>query len=606
MLFRRLIQTTAALVAAVAAYTAITLPPGRITIETPLPANAVIGAYHIHTTRSDGAGTPDEVAEAAAKAGLRFAVMTDHGDATRPPDAPRYSHGVLLIDDVEISTVEGHVVALGLTGPAPYPLGGEARDVIEDVHRLGGAAIIAHPDSPREELRWHNPGVATGGPGGLAGGRGPGTDLAGADGLEWLNADSEWRNDGWPQLVNAVLHMPFRPAESFAQLFHRPAVTLRRWDALARRASVIGLGAVDAHGLIAGLYTSTFRSFAQAVILDGPLTGDPAADAARVLRALRTGRAFTVITGIAGPALPQLTARDDTRTAVIGGRLTAPVGHVRIEASMPAAPGARVAILHNDREVASGMGHAEVEGDPEPGAYRLETFLGGRPMPWVVTNPVYVDPPAAASVPAASGSPRAPRATAAQVPAETVQMPLAFGAAWTIEHGPSSSGSITDSPRGLVFAFSVGVQQPAVEYVALARSIGEGGESFDRIEFTASADAPMRLAVQFRLPGGHDGERWGRSIYLDATPRPIIVRMSSLVPVGFRATRRPVVARIKALLLTIDTLNTAPGTRGVVHLSDIRLVRSGDPADSGPNGQQQVERPGQEQQVRRPGRKGGR
>ena len=37
---------------------------------------------------------------------------------------------------------------------APYPLGGEARDVLEDVRRLGGFGIVAHPDSPKEALRW--------------------------------------------------------------------------------------------------------------------------------------------------------------------------------------------------------------------------------------------------------------------------------------------------------------------------------------------------------------------------------------------------------------------------------------------------------------------
>ena len=602
MLFRRLIQTTAALAAAVVAYTAITLPPKRVAIEAPLPPTAVAGAYHIHTTRSDGAGTPDEVAAAAAKAGLRFAILTDHGDATRPPDAPRYFQGVLMIDAVEISTVEGHVVALGLPGAAPYRLGGEARDVIEDIHRLGGFAIVAHPDSPRAELSWRNPEFGPGAPGRPARGRATGTDLAGADGLEWLNADSEWRGDSWPQLLNAVLHVPFRPAESFAQLFHRPETTLRRWDALTRRANVIGLSAVDAHGLVAGLYTSTFRSFAQAVILDGPLSGDAAADAQRVIAALRAGHAFSVITGLAGLALPQLTAGDNTRTVSIGERLTSPSGHVRIAASIPAALGARVVILHNGREVAAGMGRAEVPGDAEPGAYRLEAWLGAGQTPWIVTNPVYVDPTGAVPSP----PPALPRTPAAGGPPASVVVPLAFGPEWTIERGPSSSGSVANASGGLVFEYSVGVKDPARDYVALARSMGDSTESFDRIEFTASASAPMRLFVEFRLPGGRDGERWSHSIYLDATPRPIIVRMASVTPVGFTATRRPIVARVKSILFVIDTLNTAPGSHGVIHLSGVRLVRSGDPAASGANGQQQVERPGQEQQVRRPGREGGR
>ena len=134
--------------------------------------------------------------------------------------------------------------------------------------------------------------------------------------------------------------------------------------------------------------------------------------------------------------------------------------------------------------------------------------------------------------------------------------------------------------------------------------MGDGAASFDRIEFTASAASPMRLSVQFRLPGGHDGERWGHSVYLDTTPRPITVRMVDVSPQGFSAARRPVVARIKSILFVVDTLNTAPGTTGAVQLSNIRLVRTADPATSGANGQQQVERSGQEQQVRSPGRQG--
>ena len=44
---------------------------------------------------------------------------------------------MLIIDGVEISTTRGHYGAVGLTA-SPYPLGGEAREVAEDVERLGG------------------------------------------------------------------------------------------------------------------------------------------------------------------------------------------------------------------------------------------------------------------------------------------------------------------------------------------------------------------------------------------------------------------------------------------------------------------------------------
>ena len=89
----------------------------------------------------------------AARAGPPFIVFTDHGDGTRPPDAPAYPSGVLCLDGVEISTAGGHYVALDMPA-SPYPLAGEARDVVEDVRRLGGFGIAAHPDSPKPELRW--------------------------------------------------------------------------------------------------------------------------------------------------------------------------------------------------------------------------------------------------------------------------------------------------------------------------------------------------------------------------------------------------------------------------------------------------------------------
>ncbi len=131
------------------------LPPAAERLAPPPDPLIARGAIHVHTVRSDGAGTPERVAGAAHRAGLDFVVLTDHGDATRAPDPPRYVDGVLLIDAVEISTTDGHLIALGLP-QAPYRLAGEARDVLEDVHRLGGFGIAAHPDSPKAELQWRD------------------------------------------------------------------------------------------------------------------------------------------------------------------------------------------------------------------------------------------------------------------------------------------------------------------------------------------------------------------------------------------------------------------------------------------------------------------
>jgi len=95
----------------------------------------VRGLLHVHSRMSDGRGTLDEIAAAAARAGLQFLVVTDHGDGTRKPEPPSYRSGVLMIDAVEISTRDGHYLAIGLP-QSPYPLGGAAADVVDSRERL--------------------------------------------------------------------------------------------------------------------------------------------------------------------------------------------------------------------------------------------------------------------------------------------------------------------------------------------------------------------------------------------------------------------------------------------------------------------------------------
>ena len=224
------IMTAAAVLAAAVIYAVATLPP-RALAPGALPADGrlVWGAYHVHSTRSDGSGSLDDIAADAARTGLKFVIFTDHGDGTRL-DAPVYRSGVLCIDAPEINTDGGHLVALNLPRPSSYPLAGEARDVIEDIHRLGGWAVAAHPESPRPELRWRAPGARL-------------------DGFEWLNVDSEWRaHDAW-RLLGAGLRSLIRAPETIASLFASTPGP-QRWDRATGDGNVFSLAALDAHARV--------------------------------------------------------------------------------------------------------------------------------------------------------------------------------------------------------------------------------------------------------------------------------------------------------------------------------------------------------------------
>jgi hypothetical protein len=81
----------------------------------------------------------------------------------------------------------------------------------------------------------------------------------------------------------------------------------------------------------------------------------------------------------------------------------------------------------------------------------------------------------------------------------------------------------------------------------------------------------MRASVQVRLPGAGAGERWRRSIYLDQTPRALTLRLEDFEPADGPTTRRPVAARVRTLLLVVDTLNSLTGTSGTIWLSEMTL-----------------------------------
>jgi hypothetical protein len=535
---------TAAVLAAVVVFLLATLPP-RPAVATwdgdhVLPDRTVGGAYHVHTTRSDGAASKAAVAAAAARAGLQFVLFTEHGDGMTTPDPPEYLSGVLCLDGVEISTNGGHYAVLDLP-PTPYPLGGEAWTVVEDVRRFGGFGFIAHPDSPRAELAW--------------------TDWTlPFDGVEWMNADTEWRNEPRPRVARVLFDYLLRPGPAMASLFDRPVMTLTRWDALSTRRPVLGMAGHDAHGGF-GLgtegggwwgvpvpsYEASFKTFSTRVVLEAPLSGDAAADGRALLDAIRAGRAFTVIDALAGPGLLDLRQQ--------GGMIVA-------EASMP--PGAELVILHADgpavgRELVRGEAARQVV-PAAGGAYRVEVRMpsapGDPPMPWLVSGALSLLPGEPDHVPE---------------PLSLVPVPWSTDPEWHAEHEASSAASLESAEGRIRLAFQLGGGERRAQFAAAALALPRGMAAFDGVDFQARAARPLRVSVQLRFPG--DEARWGRSVYLDEEWRPVTLRIEDFVPLDGPGGRPPPPASARSLLFVVDLVNARPGDGGEFELSDLILVR---------------------------------
>ena len=402
---KKFLFVTAALAVAVVVLVAVSLPPARLTLETPFSDGTVPGIIHVHTNRSDGRGTADEIAAAAGRAGLKFVVFTDHGDATRAPDAPAYRSGVLCLDAVEISTTGGHYLALDMPA-APYPLGGEARDVVEDVKRLGGFGIAAHPNSPKPALGWRQ------------------WD-APFDGIEWLNPDTSWRvklrQPGWQvgwNVLTTLAAYPFRSPETITRLLGDTDLGVDRWESFAHKRRVVLLAGADAHANLqltngdpgdSGFalpipgYQTSFRVLSVHVRPDRPLTGEAMRDATTVMQAIRRGHAHIAIDGRATPPAFQFTATNARGTAgegdalESGGRVT-----LRIRSN---APSSFVTRLWRDGErIAEARDEVDISRtQPEgPAIYRADIVTGTdqESIPWIVSNPIYVGVTFPAAAPA--------------------------------------------------------------------------------------------------------------------------------------------------------------------------------------------------------------
>jgi hypothetical protein len=559
---RRLLGVAAALAAAAAILAAVSLPPRTIVLEATPDDGTVAGSLHVHTDRSDGRGSQDEVAEAARRANLRFVVFSDHGDGTVPPSPPAYRSGVLCLDGVEISTTGGHYLAIGLP-QVPYRLGGEARDVVEDVARFGGFGVVAHPDSPKAELRWRE-------------------WTAPFDGVEIANLDTGWRvhlaTPGWRskgRLLRALVAYPMRPSETIAALLTESNELAARWEALTRRRRVVAVAGADAHANLAFPgddpgrstslpvpgYEASLRALTVHVRPGRPLTGNARDDARLLIEGLRAGHVYTAVGGLARPASFEFTATSGTAQVEAGDELRtggAPVT-LRIRTNRP--PGFTSSVWKGSQLLV--IDHAESEftlqTTGEPAVYRVEVRAGsGLAAPrWIVGNPIYVRDDAKPGL----APPRPPAHEASQL------FDGRSTSGWAVEQDPTSVGALEVTPRvdgaelRLRYGLSGGTE--AGQFVAAVVETPGGIERSDRLVLTARAERPMRISIQVRTDvAGGKPERWRRSVYLDGTDRERTVFFDEMTPVGVTSTWRPPADRVRAIMFVVDTTNSRPGASG--------------------------------------------
>jgi len=339
-------------------------------VPTPMPPGQFRGAYHVHSTASDGEGTAEQIAKAARQAGIQFVVLTDHNIESIPP--PRIEAGVLLIFGVEVSSPAGHLVALGSRALTSAERSSDAIDV---AHRIGARAIIAHPVQRKR----------------------PWTDWQAAreaDGLELYSADSMLRRSlahPFSQMLPALAAYLVNRRHGLMILVHDQPEARQKLMGISARDPKVALCALDAHGWPA--YETEFELLSMYLPAHPEWSNgwpaDPTQAARGVISDLLSGRAYCGFNALGDPGGFRIDGLEgNLRQAVVGTEL-----RISLPPHAPAGTELRIfgpgQLRSDGRSVRlTGAGPLQIEvWSPGPGR-----LLGTELKPWIVTSPIWVHP----------------------------------------------------------------------------------------------------------------------------------------------------------------------------------------------------------------------
>ena len=533
--------------------------------EPPDSRRRASGVLHVHSVHSDGVGDVDEIVAAARRARLDFVIITDHNDFDLKPQE-RYSDGVLVIVGTEISTRSGHVLGLGVPEPT-FRFTDDAAEVFEDVDHLGGLAMVAHPMSPESDFQWR------------------GWDLPGGWGIELLNGDSQWRAAPWPAVMGSAFNYPLDSSYALLNVLTLPDEARQQWDRLLITRNVPMVVGSDAHGgvrlgtrvtLPVPSYEALFRMAQNHVLLDEPLSGDAARDAAAIVSSLRRGRGYVALDALAPGSGFFFNAESGSQRWDMGDTVSLSSSPV-LRAGGQVPDGSTVTLRRNG-DVISRNEEALSWHVMAPGVYRVEVNAPGWDVPWIVSNPIYVFDPAEQEA----------RRQRSLIPVRDVPRPRLmvdnFESASSFESGSDASTvvdrNVTDVKGGvdgsraarLSFQLSPPTAEIPSPFAALVRLRPDDLSGFLGVTFLVRSDREYRVWVQVRDENtrSEDGTEWW---YASVRSAPEWRRVA--IPFQQFRTRDPAsdgqlnLDKARGIVFILDSGVAKPGTRGVIWIDDV-------------------------------------
>lgn len=353
------------------------------------------GALHVHTVKSNGAGTLAEVVSAAERAGLQFLIITDHETRGYADEgAEGWQQSILVLVGEELSLGFSRFIILG---HASRLEGDTVEATLRDAQRHNAITValppedctsqlptvqprteevsIAPPEKPKPPIRMIDE---------------PPPPLELVDGWEFWCGLEDWargRADRKPMTD------PFLRTEHVGLQGPRRGA-MRMWDELTLKGRILGFSGLNAHGRswtstrpgAALPYEILFRSLTTHVLAPELPRDSPQRAREILLKALRQGHFHTAHSCIASPRGFRFIAAAEELAPLLEGDEAHYDPRLQLHVRLPRP--ALIKLIYNGSQLLSAEG--EVLDCPVvgPGVYRVEAWLERNP--WIFSNPIWL------------------------------------------------------------------------------------------------------------------------------------------------------------------------------------------------------------------------
>jgi hypothetical protein len=522
----------------------------------PLPSFYKKGAFHIHSSFSDGRGGIDEISRDVKLSNLDFAILTDHGRPNiQASNATGRINGILLIGASEFSLNEGHLAAAGYRIPA-YIFPPEAQEAVDEINRDKGVSFISHPFD--RKIPWTD------------------WQVREFTGIEILSLYQLAKKVPFFKAAILPLRYLFNADYALTRLITYPEKELQIWDSLNKEGKYFGIYALDTHAKLQiskkfqlnfPTYAAMFKILTIYVKVENDLEKDPQQAAASIVAAMRRGNFFNVIESLA-PAngFEYYYRGNDGQLIEMGGDSQTAGGTLIFK--LPFNFTTDIVVKKDGRifkTISANIRQQLSIPITLCGVYRAEVSLAAgrfKKLPWILTNPIFIARPAAEK--------KAPENIAGIILADRENY-------FQVEKNNCSNAAMQwnsqlDSPPVISLKFSL---QPEAStqvdfWVALAHREKFAASHYQGFVFETRGSDRMRFWLQFRTGSGRSEAAYQHSFLIEETWRKVVIPFSSFHRLyGQPASSNP--ADINAFFFLIDNGNAFPGTHDEIFFKRIGL-----------------------------------